>query len=132
MQPYGPISLLPSAQVLNYGQAIFEGMKAQRTESGSIVVFRPTCNAERMRNGAERMSMQAPPEDLFVKVRCSTAPARTRACVLATHVTLSLHSSWPRACRVRRLAALLSPGTRSHKVVVRLCCVLGFITRRHA
>ncbi|PNW86312.1 hypothetical protein CHLRE_02g081400v5 [Chlamydomonas reinhardtii] len=28
--PYGPLHLLPAAQVLNYGQSIFEGMKAYR------------------------------------------------------------------------------------------------------
>ena len=56
-----------SMQVLNYGQALFEGMKAQRTPSGEIVLFRPTCNAERMREGAARMSMVAPPEDLFLE-----------------------------------------------------------------
>ncbi len=27
LKPYGPLELLPSAQVLNYGQSIFEGMK---------------------------------------------------------------------------------------------------------
>jgi len=26
-QPYGPLSLLPSSQALNYGQSIFEGLK---------------------------------------------------------------------------------------------------------
>lgn len=29
--PYGPLPLYPSAQALNYGQAVFEGMKAQRS-----------------------------------------------------------------------------------------------------
>lgn len=53
-------------QVLNYGQALFEGMKAQRTPDGEIVLFRPQCNAERMREGAARMSMVAPQEDLFL------------------------------------------------------------------
>ncbi|GFR49475.1 hypothetical protein Agub_g11409 [Astrephomene gubernaculifera] len=28
--PYGPLSLLPAAQVLNYGQSVFEGLKAYR------------------------------------------------------------------------------------------------------
>ena len=28
MRAYGPIDMLPSAQALNYGQAIFEGLKA--------------------------------------------------------------------------------------------------------
>lgn len=54
-------------QVLNYGQSIFEGMKAQRTESGQIVLFRPKDNAARMRDGARRMSMMAPDEDLFLQ-----------------------------------------------------------------
>lgn len=30
--PYGPLHLLPAAQVLNYGQSIFEGMKAYRED----------------------------------------------------------------------------------------------------
>lgn len=30
LQAYGPLPMMPSAQVLNYGQAIFEGMKAQQ------------------------------------------------------------------------------------------------------
>lgn len=54
-------------QVLNYGQAIFEGMKAQRTEKGQIVLFRPSDNAARMREGARRMSMVPPDEALFLK-----------------------------------------------------------------
>ena len=31
LQPYGPLPMFPSAQALNYGQAVFEGMKAQRS-----------------------------------------------------------------------------------------------------
>jgi hypothetical protein len=41
LQPYGPLSLSPAAGVLNYGQGIFEGMKAYRTVAGRIVLFRP-------------------------------------------------------------------------------------------
>ncbi|KAL6773728.1 hypothetical protein ACKKBG_A22230 [Auxenochlorella protothecoides x Auxenochlorella symbiontica] len=67
VQPYGPLPMYPSAQVLNYGQAIFEGLKAQRSTRDRIVLFRPTSNAERMQAGAARMSMAAPPEDLFVR-----------------------------------------------------------------
>lgn len=66
MRPYGPLSLDPAAQVLNYGQSIFEGLKAQRTDRGHIVLFRPTDNAARMRDGAARMSMAVPPEELFL------------------------------------------------------------------
>lgn len=53
-------------QVLNYGQSVFEGMKAQRSAKGRIVLFRPDQNAARMADGAARLSMPAPPSDLFV------------------------------------------------------------------
>lgn len=64
-----------NAKVLNYGQSIFEGMKAQRTYKGRIVLFRPRDNAARMREGAARMSMAAPPEDLFLDAVTSTVRA---------------------------------------------------------
>lgn len=67
LQPYGPLPMYPSAQALNYGQSIFEGMKAQRSAKGRVVLFRPDCNADRMAAGAARMSMVAPPEDLFIR-----------------------------------------------------------------
>ena len=65
--PYGALAMDPSAQCLNYGQSIFEGMKAQRTKEGNLVLFRPSENAKRMRDGAARMSMAPPPEDLFLR-----------------------------------------------------------------
>jgi branched-chain amino acid aminotransferase len=66
LQPYGPIPMMPSAQVLNYGQAIFEGMKAQYTVDGRIVIFRPDKNAERFAAGAQRLSMPVVPEAQFI------------------------------------------------------------------
>ena len=51
VRPYEPLQLLPSAQCLNYGQAIFEGMKAQRTARDRIALFRPDQNAARMAAG---------------------------------------------------------------------------------
>ena len=51
LEPYAPLQLDPSAQVLNYGQSVFEGMKAQRTPGGNIVLFRPDENAARMMAG---------------------------------------------------------------------------------
>ena len=39
--PYDEFLLYPSAMVLHYGQAIFEGMKAFRTGQDNIVIFRP-------------------------------------------------------------------------------------------
>ena len=57
MEPYGDLSLSPAAAVLNYGQGIFEGMKAFRTVDGEVVTFRPDQNAARFAEGAGRMSM---------------------------------------------------------------------------
>lgn len=64
--PYGPISLSPAAGVINYGQGIFEGLKAHRTKQGDVVLFRPEDNAKRFASGAERLCMPPFPEDQFV------------------------------------------------------------------
>merc|ERR1719251_843420 len=66
LQPYGPMSLEPAASILNYGQGIFEGIKAYRTSKGRIVVFRPMKNAQRMVEGARRFLMPAVPTQLFL------------------------------------------------------------------
>lgn len=66
LMPYGPLSLAPSTAVLHYAQEIFEGLKAYRQESGSVVAFRPYSNAARFRRSAVRMAMPELPEDAFV------------------------------------------------------------------
>jgi branched-chain amino acid aminotransferase len=48
-------------------QAVFEGMKAQRSAKDRIVIFRPDKNAERMHAGALRLSMPPLPEEQFVE-----------------------------------------------------------------
>ncbi|XP_074589308.1 branched-chain amino acid aminotransferase 2, chloroplastic-like [Curcuma longa] len=75
---YGPIELSPSSGVLNYGQGIFEGLKAYRKEDGSILLFRPEENALRMRMGAERMCMPAPSVEQFVDAVKLTVLANKR------------------------------------------------------
>lgn len=66
VQPYGPISLDPSAAVLHYGQEIFEGMKAYRHEDGSIWSFRPDANAARMQRSARRLALPELPAEYFI------------------------------------------------------------------
>ncbi|GFY86672.1 branched-chain aminotransferase 3 [Actinidia rufa] len=41
LQRFGNIELSPAAGVLNYGQGLFEGLKAYRKHDGSILLFRP-------------------------------------------------------------------------------------------
>ncbi len=48
--PYGPLAVDPSAMALHYGQAIFEGLKAYRTASGEVLLFRPEKNMQRVNN----------------------------------------------------------------------------------
>jgi branched-chain amino acid aminotransferase len=64
--PYGPISHDPAAMVFHYGQAVFEGMKAFRTESDEIVLFRPDQNAKRLNRSSERLSIPQMDEEFVV------------------------------------------------------------------
>ncbi len=53
--PYGPIELAPAAMCLHYGQEVFEGLKAYRTESGDIQLFRPQENFKRLNLSNQRL-----------------------------------------------------------------------------
>jgi len=66
LRPYGNISISPAAGVLNYGQGLFEGMKAYRTAKNRVVFFRPDENARRMQRGADRLKMPPVPESIFL------------------------------------------------------------------
>ena len=63
---YAPLQLDPSAMVLHYGQAIFEGLKAYRQPDGGVAVFRPEENARRFNRSAARLAMPEVPEELFL------------------------------------------------------------------
>lgn len=67
IRPYGKLGLAPSISALNYGQAIFEGMKAHRNPMGTPVLFRPRENWKRINRSAERLCMPQLPEDIFME-----------------------------------------------------------------
>mmetsp|Transcript_21455 Transcript_21455/g.46497 ORF Transcript_21455/g.46497 Transcript_21455/m.46497 type:complete len:508 (-) Transcript_21455:146-1669(-) len=67
LQPMGPLSLSPASTVLNYGQALFEGLKAFRRADGRIALFRPQRNAERMQQGAQRYLLPSVPTPAFCR-----------------------------------------------------------------
>ncbi|ANZ94333.1 MULTISPECIES: branched-chain amino acid aminotransferase [Brochothrix] len=52
---------------LHYGQQSFEGLKAYRCKDGSINLFRPDKNAERMQASCDRLLMPEVPTDVFVE-----------------------------------------------------------------
>jgi len=62
--PYGPLQIDPAAKVLHYGEEIFEGLKAYRTADGSIQLFRPRDNIDRMNKSAQRLCLPQIPEDI--------------------------------------------------------------------
>ena len=67
IEPYGPLAFTPSISALNYGQAVFEGMKAHRGPGGETLLFRPADNFRRINQSAARLSMPAVTEDIFME-----------------------------------------------------------------
>ncbi|HTJ12428.1 MAG TPA: branched-chain amino acid aminotransferase [Dinghuibacter sp.] len=67
IKPFQPISILPTNMTLHYGQSIFEGIKAYRTEDGGTYIFRPFDNYHRFNISAARMMMPEVPEELFIE-----------------------------------------------------------------
>lgn len=92
--PYGPLDMEPAATVINYGQSVFEGLKAMRADDGTIVMFRPDKNAERMQDGCRHYLMPEPSKEVgffffvfclslrkshlaSVRIRCFLMPSKT-------------------------------------------------------
>ena len=55
--PLEDLQLHPGAAVFHYGAEVFEGLKAYRTAGGSVQLFRPADNMQRMRDSAERIQL---------------------------------------------------------------------------
>jgi branched-chain amino acid aminotransferase len=64
--PFDDLRISPAAGVLNYGQGLFEGMKAYKWDNRKTVIFRPEKNAERAARGCSRLSMPEIPKNLFL------------------------------------------------------------------
>jgi branched-chain amino acid aminotransferase len=67
IEPYGPIEMEPSTMVLHYGQAIFEGLKAYKTDNGGIQLFRPKDNIARLNRSGHRLCMPALDEGFILR-----------------------------------------------------------------
>lgn len=65
IEPYGKIEFEPAMCTLHYAQAVFEGLKAFHVRDGSINIFRPEKNLERMNRSNERMCMPTIDKDMF-------------------------------------------------------------------
>lgn len=64
--PYQKLDFSLGLHALHYGQAAFEGQKAYRQEDGSVAIFRPEKNWERLNRSAERLMMPSVPKEVFI------------------------------------------------------------------
>ena len=107
IEPYSGITLDPAAAVFHYGQEVFEGMKAYKTNDGEILLFRPLANMERLNTSNERMGMpQINPQDgvqavkELVKVDADWVPSLKdtslyiRPFIIATEAFLGVRSAY--------------------------------------
>ncbi len=63
IESYTPIEMDPATAVLHYGQAVFEGLKAYRTDSGAIQFFRPKDNFKRLNRSCQMLCIPEFDED---------------------------------------------------------------------
>ena len=104
--PYGPLMLDPACMVFHYAQEMFEGLKAYRTPDGTIQLFRPDKNIERMNNTNERLCIpKLEPSDVLDAIKAVVAVEEDwvpdvegtslyiRPFIIATDVQLGVHPS---------------------------------------
>ena len=65
LMPYGDMKISPAAGVLNYGQGLFEGMKAYKDNYGKVWLFRPDENFNRINRSSHRLQIPEFPEEYF-------------------------------------------------------------------
>lgn len=56
-----------NSNVLHYGQALFEGLKAFHGVDGTVRVLNPLANARRLNHGCRRLCMPEVPEEMFLE-----------------------------------------------------------------
>lgn len=64
--PFGNLDFSPAAAFMSYGVGVFEGLKAQRSADGRVLLFRHRDNGLRLQRSAERLMMAPFPVDQFV------------------------------------------------------------------
>ncbi len=106
VEPNEPVAFDLATCVFHYAQGVFEGMKAFRRADGTISVFRPDRNWERMNNSADRMCIPRFPAELaeegletLLRLERDWIPSEPetalyiRPAIVATRVMLGVHAS---------------------------------------
>lgn len=117
IEPYAPLRMDPSTMVLHYGQAIFEGLKAYKTETGEIQLFRPKDNLARFNRSGNMLCIPEIDEKLMLdgliellKIEKDWVPSEPgtslyiRPTIIATDPYIGLRSS-----NTYRFFIILSP-----------------------
>ncbi len=55
IKPLEDLSIHPATMFIHYGQAVFEGLKAYKTENGDVVIFRPDEHFNRLNRSSKRI-----------------------------------------------------------------------------
>jgi len=64
--PYEKLRISPGNFTLQYGQSVFEGLKAYKGDNGEVLVFRPYDNHIRLNISARRLCMPEIPKEIFI------------------------------------------------------------------
>ena len=64
IEPYQSINMDPATMILHYSQGVFEGLKAYRTDSDDIQLFRPRDNFKRLNRSSEALCIPEFDEEL--------------------------------------------------------------------
>ncbi|KAJ2062716.1 branched-chain-amino-acid transaminase bat2 [Coemansia sp. S146] len=67
IKPYGPLAIDPAAFVLNYSVEAFEGTKAYRAADGTINLFRPEKNLQRLASSSQRIMLPEFDQEQFLE-----------------------------------------------------------------
>ncbi len=55
IKPLEDLSIHPATMFVHYGQAVFEGLKAYKTETGDVAIFRPDEHFKRLNRSSKRI-----------------------------------------------------------------------------
>jgi len=67
IRPLESLQVHPATSFIHYGQSIFEGLKAFKTVSDEVVIFRPDVHIQRLNNSAKRICMPEVNEELVLE-----------------------------------------------------------------
>ncbi len=67
IRPVENLSVHPGSMFIHYGQAIFEGLKAFKTDNDVVTIFRPQAHIKRLNNSAKRICIPQVDEEFLLQ-----------------------------------------------------------------